>query len=69
MNAKEFLKQKRLITGDCTEFIIKFDDGKIIELSKLMEDYLDSRINENEKICGTCSYSVLFTTTDGKLEK
>lgn len=40
MNAKDFLRAKGLVQSDCNEFVITFEDGKEIELSSLMIEWL-----------------------------
>lgn len=39
MNTTEFLKQKGLLTGDCTEFTITWANGLEIKLNDLLEEF------------------------------
>jgi len=39
MTAKEFLIKEGLLTGDCTQFYITFDDGRSFELVDLLEKF------------------------------
>lgn len=46
MTAEEFLRKKNLLIGDCTQFLITFDDGKTIELTELLEEYYTEKTDQ-----------------------
>jgi hypothetical protein len=39
MTGREFLIKEGILASDCTEFIISFDDGRSVELCKLLDRF------------------------------
>jgi len=44
MDAIMFLRQKGILSEDKTQWIIKFKDGKEVDLVKLFEEYYNTKI-------------------------
>lgn len=49
MNAITFLRAKGILTADCTKWKVKFKGGKEFDVVKLLEEYADSKLKDQNK--------------------
>ena len=60
----EFLKEKGIITGDNTEWIVEFSDGKSVNICELMVEFFESHHNMSKNIRDDFAIAYAISNSD-----